>query len=303
MNRRIIKYVNLVVFSLITLLVIGVMALLFAGLVSQKEEAEVAIVVNGYPVTTTEVLDMKATIASHVAINRPGSEDICRNLREDRAEFCKQRNVLRNALSDKYGIDVWTLKSVILTYANLTAALEAGHSLPSDSEIAEKVRESRETYEAIIQEYKKLLEGNGYTEDGKRVILGEDKSITTEVGVNRFATVAYPHLTEAKINATGGERYWTEVLPAELKRTLPTIPWREDALGPLLQTDGFKTYEEYHAEIDRALDQLQQQVLADVQVEIRIPVLNATVQQAFAFWDEYEELEEELRRRYPPSFQ
>ena len=37
LNRRIIKYVNIVVFSLITLLVIAVMALLFAGLVSQKE--------------------------------------------------------------------------------------------------------------------------------------------------------------------------------------------------------------------------------------------------------------------------
>ena len=302
MNRRIIKYVNIVVFSLITLLVIAVMALLFAGLVSQKEEAEVAIVVNGYPVTTTEVLDMKAVFAANVAINRSVIEDLKRHTGEEYGEMQEQGF----ALIDKHGIDVGTLLNVIVAYANLTAALEAGHSLPSDSEIAEKVRQNREVHEAHIQEYEKLLEGNGYTEDGKRVILEEDKSITIVVSESHTVTVQYPHRTEADINATGGERYWTEVLPAELKRTMPTFPWREDAMRPLLQTDGFKTNEqarEYHAEIDRAIDELHQQALADVQVEIRIPVLNATVEQAFAYLDEVEALEEEQRRRYPQFFQ
>ena len=299
MNKRIIKYVNIVVFSLITLLVIAVMALLFAGLVSQKEEAEVAIVVNGYPVTTTEVLDMKTVFAAHLAINRLDNEDMRRIAGEEWAEM----EELRSALRDKHGIDVRTLWSVISIYADLTAALEAGHPLPSGSEIAETVRERRDSYEALTERYEKVLEGNGYTEDGKRVILGEDKSITTEVGVNRFVTDAYPRYIEAYIIATRGERYWTEVLPAELKRTLPTIPWREDALRPLEQTDRFATHREYYAERERTIIALHHQALANVQVEIRIPVLNATVEQAFAYWDEYEELEEELRRRYPPPFQ
>ena len=102
MSRRIIRYVNLVVFSLITLLAIGVMALLFAGLVSQKGEAEVAIVVNGYPVTTTEVLDMKAMIAANAAINRSANEDIMRWAGEEYGKMAGQDF----ALSIKYGIDV-----------------------------------------------------------------------------------------------------------------------------------------------------------------------------------------------------
>lgn len=298
------KYVTIVVFSLITMLVIAVMALLFAGLVSEKheyefpEDQEVAIVVNGYPVTTTEVLDMKAMSAATTAINRSDLENFRRIASEEYGEMQEQGL----ALADKHGIDVETLSIVIVTYANLTAALEAGYSLPSDSEVAETVREHREAYEAQIQEYEKLLEGNGYTEDGKRVILNEDNTITVESDGGSFSYTAYDRFTEANINATGGERYWTEVLPAELKRTMPTIPWREDALGPV-QTEGFVTHREYHAEIDRAIDELHQQALADVQVEIRIPVLNATVEEAFAYMDESEELEEELRRRYPQFFQ
>ena len=108
--------------------------------------------VNGYPVTTTEVLDMKAVFAANVAITRSDIEDLKRHAGEEYGEVQEQGL----ALSDKYGIDVWTLLSVIVTYAHLTAALEAGHSLPSDSEIAEKVREGREAYEAHIQEYEKL---------------------------------------------------------------------------------------------------------------------------------------------------
>ena len=138
------------------------------------------------------------------------------------------------------------------------------------------------------------------------MILKEDKSINIMVSESHSVTLAYPHRTEAEINAAGGERYWTEVLPARSKRTMPTLSWREDAMRPLLQTDGFKTNEqarEYHAELDRAIDELHQEALADVQVEIRIPVLNATVEQAFAYMDEVEALEEEQRRRYPQFFQ
>ena len=288
LNRRIIKYVNIVVFSLVTLLVIAVMAFLFAGLVIDRQDEEVAIVVNGYPVTTTEVLDMKAISAAKLAIYLSDIDVISRHAGGGYAEM----EELRSALRDKHGIDAGTLLSVILTYAYLTAALEAGHSIPSDSEIAERVRERRDVYEALIEAYEKVLEGNGYTEDGKRVILNEDKSITTVVSEVYSSTVAYPHRLEAEINATGGERFWTEVLPAELKRTLPAVSWREDAFRPLWQEDR-------HAEIERTLNELRQQALADVQVEIRIPVLNATVEQAFAAMNESEELEEELRRRYP----
>ena len=284
MNRRIIKYVNIIVFSLITLLVIGVMAFLFAGLVLDRQDEEVAIVVNGYPVTTIEVLDMKAVAAANAALNRSDIEIFRRMAGEEFSEMQEQRF----ALLDKYGIDVWTLLDVIVKYAHLTAALEAGHSLPTDSEIAENIRESREVHEALIQEYEKLLEGNGYTEDGKRVILNDDKSITTVVSETHSFTVAYPRYTEAEINAVGGERYWTEFLPARLKRIMPTIPWRQDVLEPLWQEDR-------DAETERTLDELHQQALADVQVEIRIPVLNATVEQAFACRDEFKELEEELR--------
>ena len=292
MNRRIIKYVNIVVFSLVTLLVIAVMAFLFAGLVLDRQDEEVAIVVNGYPVTTTEVLDMNAIYVARQAISRSDIDVISRDAEDGYAEMYEMRFALR----DKFGIDAVTLQIIISTYATLTAALEAGHSIPSDSEIVDRVRERREAYETHVAAYEKLLEGNGYAEDGKRVILNEDKSITTMESEGHFSTVHYPRYLEAEINATGGERFWTEVFPAELKRTMPAVSWRKDALEPLRQ-------EGRHTEMERKVYELHQQALADVRVEIRIPVLNATVEQAFALMNEFEELEEEHRRRYPQFFQ
>ena len=166
-----------------------------------KGNDKVALRINGYPVTTAEVLEAKAGAEVDIVFMR----SLVSRLEREGVPYVQQPSgdysfisdgvstvpwelgkgyVHRLAVAEKYGPDTMALASLVTRYAPLTQTIKAGHSI-TDTEVKKLVKEKREIWDKTIEGYNPY--DNTYTTRGPR-------------------TVEY-------IRGVGEETYWNDIAP------------------------------------------------------------------------------------------
>ena len=238
---------------------------------------EVALFVNGYPVSVAEVMESKAVSEfstktwrsaydRRITVNHPSLNEKGLNHAASMAIYDGESPVLEDVVIpmkpqidiwEKHGTDAMAVGHLISVYAYLTTAIEAGYAL-TDAEVAAEVARRREVHEETRDEKTTQIILDQET--------GESKTVTYETVRN--------HRVDGYIETVGEDKYWNEILPAQVFREMTTYKWREAAYGDVKEIS-----EMYEINL-----RLHREAEANVKVEFTDKLrLNVTLNQAFAF--------------------
>ena len=177
---------------------------------------DVALRVNGHAVTRGEIVDAKARFATGMDAMR-GQIDIA-----DPSVKPSLDELVR--VSEKYSVDAAVMGGIVIEYAEYDAAIKAGFGA-SDDEVAEVVSMMRSQHEQILV----MIEEYGIDEStGCINMAGIDDSADSDgcidvAGIGELGSVA------EYIEAMGEDRYWDEILPAEIRRNAAVGKWKDAA--------------------------------------------------------------------------
>lgn len=225
-----------------------------------KGSDDVALRVNGFPVTTADVLEAQAHRRNTLAFSRQLVQRIVPDddprakipqLPEGYNEFTDGVTIVsesaagstrgRLALAEKYGIDITTLAKILREYATLTTAIAEGFGI-TDAELERHLEEWRA----------------------------------------QAAHFPISYYSEAEYRKGVGERaYWNKLMPARLYSYHTVLAWREHHLGEI--TD--------HEEYSRMRTELEAIAYTTADVEFTEHYkLNATVEDAIAYMRDFVDL-------------
>ena len=179
-----------------------------------KGNSNVAFRINGYPITTAEVLEAKAGAIA----GRAHMRSVVSRLERDGVPYVRESSgnywsvtddfstvpayigevyVPLLALQEKYGPDTVALTSLVTRYMALGPAIEEGYEL-TDAEIQRRVEEERKIRP------KSLEDDNA-----------DDSLFVSE-----------NYRMEEYVKGVGEEVYWNEILPERIFRENTMIAWR-----------------------------------------------------------------------------
>ncbi|MCY4528310.1 MAG: hypothetical protein OXD46_04680 [Chloroflexi bacterium] len=252
---------------------------------------EVALFVNGYPVSVAEVMESKAVSEfstktwrsaydRRISANHPSLNEKGLNHAASKAAFYDGESPVLEDLVipmkpqidiwEKHGTDAMAVGHLISVYAYLTTAMEAGYAL-TDAEVAAEVARRREVHEETRDEKTTQIDLDQET--------GESKTVIYETVRN--------HSVDSYIETVGEDKYWNEILPAQVFREMTTYKWREAAYGDVKQIS-----EMYEINL-----RLNREAEANVKVEFTDKLrMNVTLNQAFAFIRDSRNYDSQLAR-------
>ena len=222
------------------------------------DDPDVALRVNGHPVTYGEIADAKERFTTYRADMR-GQIDAA-----DPSIKPQLEGIAR--VHEKYSVDVVAIGGIVNKYAQYDAAIKAGFSA-SDDEVAMAVSTMRSQHE----QFSKLIQESGIDEsDGciKASDIDEfadsDECIDIEaVGIGEIGSVA------EYIDMMGNDEYWDEVLPAVIRRNSAVGKWKEAAQLELAAArEGYGEGGVKREEWARIQREVELSALADVNVEV-----------------------------------
>lgn len=220
------------------------------------DDPDVALRVNGHPVTYGEIADAKERFTTYRADMR-GQIDAADPSIKPQLEGLAR-------VHEKYSVDVVAIGGIVNKYAQYDAAIKAGFSA-SDDEVAEAVSTMRSQHE----QFSKLIQESGIDEsDGciKASDIDEfddsDDCIDVEVvGIGEVDSVA------EYIEVMGDDKYWDEVLPAVIRRNSAVGKWKEAAEWELASAqEGYGEGGVKREEWARIRREVELSALADVNV-------------------------------------
>ena len=203
------------------------------GEARQGGSRDIVLLVNGYPITIADILEAR----SQAAVN-------LHNTKEFEREFYPGGpgdKPLYSTYVEEHGKDAVALGGLIATSAYLSAAVEAGHSVPDD-ELAKGVESYRARFEKIGR--------------GKPVEVWDDS-------LNAFTSAVFErdgNFKEQKgyIDAVGEDGYWAEILPTKMWRESTIAYWRIAATRDL----------EDQRQKEKAIYDLHRAAIADIDIEV-----------------------------------
>ena len=235
-----------------------------------KGNSNVAFGINGYPITTAEVLEAKAGAIAGIAHIRSVVSRLEREgvpyVHEPSGNYWSATDDFSTvpayvgevyvpllALQEKYGLDTVALESLMTRYMALGPAIEEGYGL-TDAEVQKRVEEEREIWP------KSLEDDNA-----------DDSSFFSE----NYRMVEY-------IKGVGEEVYWNEILPERVFRESTMTAWRTAYMEGTSSNGGSgKKW---------TLDSLNKALLASVEVEFtKHYTLDASLEDVHAYLQERDE--------------
>ena len=252
------------------LAVVAVALVAWLSTACAADAPDVALRVNGHPVTHGEIADAKARFATGMDAMKEQIDIADPSVKPSLEELVR--------VNEKYGVDAAVLGGIVNEYAEYDAAIKAGFGA-SDDEVAEVVSTMRGQHEQVLQ----MIEEYGIDEStGCINMAGIDESdgCIDVAGIGELGSVA------EYIEAMGEDKYWDEILPAEIRRNVAVGKWRDAAYLELAAAqegygEGGVKREEW-ARIRRAV---ALSALADVEVEVVDKALfdEATVAEALGY--------------------
>ena len=235
-----------------------------------KGNSNVAFRINGYPITTAEVLEAKAGAIAGIAhirsvVSRLEREGVP-SVHEPSGNYWFATDDFSTvpayvgevyvpllALQEKYGLDTVALESLVTRYMALGPAIEEGYGL-TDAEVQKRVEEEREIWP------KSLEDDNA-----------DDSSFFSE-----------NYRMEEYIKGVGEEVYWNEILPERVFRESTMTAWRAAYMEGTSSNGGSgKKW---------TLDSLNKALLAGVEVEFtKHYKLEASLEDVLAYLQERDE--------------
>ena len=222
------------------------------------DAADVALRVNGHLVTRGEIADAKARFATGMDAMRGQIDAADPSVKPSLEELVK--------VNEKYSVDAAVIGGIVIEYAEYDAAIKAGFSA-SDDDVADVISTMRGQHEQVLQ----MMEEYGIDKFGDSIEVA---------GIGELGSVA--EYTEAM----GEDKYWDEILPAEIRRNVAVGKWRDAAYLELAAAqesygEGGVKREEW-ARIRRAV---ALSALADVEVEVVDETMfdGATVRDALGY--------------------
>lgn len=235
-----------------------------------KGNSNVAFRINGYPITTAEVLEAKAGAIAGIAHMR----SVVSRLERDGVPYVRESSgnywsvtddfstvpayigevyVPLLALQEKYGPDTVALTSLVTRYMALGPAIEEGYEL-TDAEIQRRVEEERKIRP------KSLEDDNA-----------DDSLFVSE-----------NYRMEEYVKGVGEEVYWNEILPERIFRESTMTAWRTAYMEGTSSNGGSgKKW---------TLDSLNKALLASVEVEFtKHYTLDASLEDVLAYLQERDE--------------
>ena len=222
------------------------------------DDPDVALRVNGYPVTYGEIADAKERFTTYRADMRGQIDAADPSVKPQLEGLAK--------VHEKYSVDAVVIGGIVKEYAMYDAAIKAGFSA-SDDEVAQAVSTMRSQHE----QFSKLIQESGIDEsDGciKASDIDEfadpDECIDIEaLGIGELGSVA------EYIDMMGNDEYWDEVLPAEIRRNWAVAKWKEAAEWEMASAqEGYGEGGVKREEWARIRREVELSALDDVNVEV-----------------------------------
>ena len=231
---------------------------------------DVALRVNGHPVTRGEIADAKDRFTAGMDAMKEQIDIADPSVKPSLEELAR--------VQAKYSVDAAVIGGIVIEYAEYDAAIKAGFGA-SDDEVAEVVSTMRGQHEQVLQ----MIEEYGIDEStGCINMAGMDESdgCIDVAGIGQLDSVA--EYTEAM----GEDRYWDEILPAEIRRNVAVGKWRDAAYLELAAAqDGYGEGGVSREEWARIRRTVALSALADVDVVVVDEALfdEATVEDALGY--------------------
>ena len=237
-----------------------------------KGNDKVALRINGYPITTAEVLEERAGVEAGIVnmrslVSRLEREGVpyVHELSGDYSflsdgvstvpAYIGEVYVPLLALQERYSLDTLALASLVTRYMALGPAIEQGYGL-TDAEVQKRVEEKREAW------HKSLEDDN--PDDNVIVIFSPD------------------YRTREYIKGVGEEVYWNEILPERVFREDTMTAWRTAYMEGTDNNGGSGR--------KWSLDSLYKMLLASVEVEFtKHYKLDASLEDVRAYLQERDE--------------
>ena len=233
-----------------------------------KGSSNVALRVNGYPITTAEVSAEKEGAVASIenmrdAVSRIEREGVP-HVNTPRGDYYYGTDGVSTipadlgeivahqlAVAEKYGPDTMALAHIVTSNMALAHAIEAGHSI-TDAEV-----------ETHVEEYREHL---------RKSLEPDDPDDNTTYGRD--------YRMEEYMKGVGEETFWNDILPERMFRTYTMIPWRlEQLAGPYSTND----------ERRQASDALYEYLISSVKVEFTEHYdLDASLEDVLAYQRELE---------------
>lgn len=222
---------------------------------------DVALRVNGHPVTYGEIADVKERF-------KENRDDIRRQIDHLDTAYPDFKPWLEEIArgQEKYGVDAVAIGGIVKEYAMYDAAIKAGFSA-SDDEVAMAVS----TMQSQHEQFSKLIQESGIDDSDGCIkasdideFAGSDECIDIEVvGIGEIGSVA------EYIDMMGNDEYWDEVLPAVIRRNSAVGKWKEAAQLELASAqEGHGEGGVKREEWARIRREVELSALADVNVEV-----------------------------------
>ena len=224
------------------------------------DDPDVALRVNGHPVTYGEIADAKERFTE----NRDDMERQIDHLDTAYPDFKPWLEEIAR-VQEKYGADIVAIGGIVKEYAMYDAAIKAGFSA-SDDEVVQAVSTMRSQHE----QFSNLIQESGIDEsDGciKASDIDEfadsDECIDIEaLGIGEIGSVA------EYMEVMGDDKYWNETLPAVIRRNSAVAKWKEAAQWELASAqEGYGEGGVKREEWARIQREVELSALADVNVE------------------------------------
>ena len=246
---------------------------------------EIALYVNGYPVSLSELMEQHAIASNSISTWRSAYD---RRVPSDHASI-QGKNLVDGAFYDgespvleaevqnikplldiweRYGADTMALGAVIINYAHLTAAIDGGFSL-TDEEVQAIVAQRREYHENTVDGSEQMLITDPNT---------GQQSVGTKITMRDYRTDGY-------IEAVGSDEYWNEIMPRKVFAEETAVRWRAHAGGGV-------TYFLDQQEINlRIHEEAETNVVVELTDNFK---LDTTLEEAFAFMEENRQYDAQL---------
>lgn len=238
-----------------------------------RGNSDVALRVNGYPITTAEVLEERARAELGIenlreVVSRIEREGVP-HVNTPRGDYFFETDGVSTvpadvgemythllAVAEKYGPDTMALYYIVTSNMALAHAIEAGHSI-TDAEV-----------EAHVEEYREHL---------RKSLEPDDPDDNTTYGRD--------YRMEEYMKGVGEETFWNDILPERMFRTYTMSPWRLEHLSGI---DSSRRDERH-----QALRSLHEDLLASVTLEFtKHYKLDASLEDARAYQQEREAREQ-----------
>ncbi len=219
---------------------------------------DVALRVNGHPVTRGEIAEREEQFTAYKAGTRERMDIADPSVKSSLEELAR--------VQAKYSVDAVVIGGIVIEYAEYDAAIKAGFGA-SDDEVAEVVSTMRGQHEQVLQ----MVEEYGIDEFGDSIDVA---------GIGELGSVS------EYIEAMGEDRYWDEILPAEIRRNAAVAKWRDAAYLELAAAqEGYGEGGVKREEWARIRRTVALSALAEVEVEVVDGAMfdEATVEEALGY--------------------